>query len=104
MSDEELERKYAARLEKERTQNDIFLKQILLEKQTKLNELSKEIQVLKEKLKEYNSNYINKLEHEKAIRILKDEIKEVDKKNTDLERRKKYEIDDKNLIFVLKII
>jgi hypothetical protein len=104
MSDEELERKYATRLEKERTENDVLLKQILLEKQTKLNEMYKEIQVLQEKLNEHNSNYINKLDHEIAIRLLKDEINEVVKKNKELERGKKYNIIDKNLIFVLKII
>ncbi len=104
MSDEELERKYATRLEKERTENDVLLKQILLEKQTKLNEMYKEIQVLQEKLNEHNSNYINKLDHEIAIRLLKDEINEVVKKNKELERGKKYNIIDENLIFVLKII
>jgi hypothetical protein len=102
MSDEELERKFAARLEKQRTQNDNLLKQILLDKQSQFNDLINENQFLKEKLKEYNSNYINKLEHESALKVLKDEINDIVNKYSEMERGKKFERNEKNLLFVKK--
>lgn len=104
MSDVELERKYTAKLEKETNKFENVIKQILLDKHTKINELNKEITDMKEVLNDYKSNYINKQEHELAMDLLKDELKEVLNKNNELERSKKLEINDKNFIFVLKII
>ena len=105
MSDEELEKKFIQKLESESNKYEIMIKQILLEKQLKIDQISKELFIAKEQLKDYRNNYINKLEHEFAMNRLIHELKELQYRCKDLETRNKNKIEiQENYLFVFKTI
>jgi hypothetical protein len=77
------------------------VKQVLLEKQTKIDELQKELFIAKEQIKDFRVSYISKLENDFIVNSLKNELKEISNKMKELETSKnKIEIKEENYLFV----
>lgn len=101
--DEELEKKFINRLALEKEKHETQVKQILLEKQMKIEQLEKELFIAKQQIKDFKHNYISNLEHDFAVNKLKLELKEITNRVKELETsRNRIEIKEENYLFVIK--
>ena len=68
------------KIQSERIDYEIKIKQILVEKEMKIDELGKALFIATEQIKDYKLNYIDKIKHEFIVKKQENVINEMTKK------------------------